>query len=314
VEDWPYEPDKLAVTVVTYELSTGRLLDADVLVNAHVPFDMVDESAPGELVSYDLAAVLTHEAGHMLGLGESDADPMATMWPYARMGDTHQRTLATDDEEGVIAAYAGAPPQPVAGCGGASVGGRPRALPVPWQVATLLLLLLACTRVWRRAPRRASLSFAAGMGVLLAGTPTEPATDPSAQLHALANAAQVEHLHETIPTTDQRARPYLTALMADDASPRLGVVQRAGVERLGGLLYTDYTVQHEDGSVETLRVAGGDLDGVGQRLGETELPRDGQTLLIARPSDGSQRWAFADKDGELYGGWLGHARLRTAAK
>ena len=123
--DWPYEAEKLAVTVVTYEMNTGRLLDADILINGGAPFRLLSEREPRVADAYDLAAVLTHEVGHMLGLGESEADPEATMWPYAHPGDTHQRTLAQDDEVAVVEAYSRAVPDgpTVVGCSGASVGG-----------------------------------------------------------------------------------------------------------------------------------------------------------------------------------------------
>lgn len=110
LQDWPYEREKLAVTVVTYELSSGRMLDADILVNGGAPFRMLDEQGPRVVDAYDLAAVLAHEAGHVLGLGESRADPQATMWPYAHPGDTHQRTLSDDDEAAVLMMYSSAAP------------------------------------------------------------------------------------------------------------------------------------------------------------------------------------------------------------
>ncbi len=72
-DPWPYEPEKLAVTVTTYEESTGRLLDADVLVNPKATFAMLseynDQCDPSG--AYDFVSILTHEFGHVLGLGES---------------------------------------------------------------------------------------------------------------------------------------------------------------------------------------------------------------------------------------------------
>jgi hypothetical protein len=37
--------------------------------------------------------------GHVLGLDESPNDQSATMWPYIRGGEVHQRTLSEDDRE-----------------------------------------------------------------------------------------------------------------------------------------------------------------------------------------------------------------------
>jgi hypothetical protein len=56
--------------------------------------------------AHDFAAVMTHEFGHVLGLDEGHDDDQATMWPYIRKGEVHQRTLSEDDEHGVTEAYA----------------------------------------------------------------------------------------------------------------------------------------------------------------------------------------------------------------
>lgn len=128
---WPYEDEKLAVTVITYELESGKLLDADVLVNGGVNYQMLSEAHPDRHF-YDLAAVLTHEAGHMLGLGESPGNEEATMYPYAYPGQTHQRTLSEDDEAAIQMSYNGIEldiAEPVGGCrigsgNGSLTGGR----------------------------------------------------------------------------------------------------------------------------------------------------------------------------------------------
>lgn len=128
---WPFPKEQLAVTVSTYA-SNGRMIGADVLINGETDYALL---ADGEdhigMHQHDLGAVLTHEMGHVLGLDESPDDDTATMWPYIRAGEVHQRTLAEDDEQGVIEAYAGAAPAEAAGCGQASVvGARHAAQPV----------------------------------------------------------------------------------------------------------------------------------------------------------------------------------------
>src|SRR5262245_43290744 len=40
LRDWPYESAKLAVTIVTYEMDSGRLLDADIVVNGQARFKL----------------------------------------------------------------------------------------------------------------------------------------------------------------------------------------------------------------------------------------------------------------------------------
>jgi len=102
---WPYAREQLAVTVSTYDLD-GNMIGADILVNGESDYTLLrdGEDVP-ENAPHDLAAVLTHEIGHVLGLDESPDDEMATMWPYIRGGDVHQRTLTEDDTRGIVAAY-----------------------------------------------------------------------------------------------------------------------------------------------------------------------------------------------------------------
>jgi hypothetical protein len=148
---WPFPKDQLAVTVSTYA-TNGRMIGADVLINPDVQYALLDDGADrADMPQHDLGAVLTHEFGHVLGLDESPDDESATMWPYIRAGEVHQRTLSDDDELGVIEAYAGAaPPSAAVGCGQASVVG---AKPAPtgawgWPIA------LVGFSAWRRRARR----------------------------------------------------------------------------------------------------------------------------------------------------------------
>jgi hypothetical protein len=127
MKPWPFPKEQLAVTVSTYA-SNGRMIGADILVNGETDYGLLaDGEDHAGMRQHDLGAVLTHEMGHVLGLDESPDDESATMWPYIRAGEVHQRTLSDDDEQGVIEAYAGAAPTETMGCGQASVVGAPRA-------------------------------------------------------------------------------------------------------------------------------------------------------------------------------------------
>lgn len=143
---WPFPKEQLAVTVSTYA-SNGRMIGADILVNGETQYALLSEGPDhAGMHQHDLGAVLTHEMGHVLGLDESPDDESATMWPYIRAGEVHQRTLSEDDEQGVILAYAGSAPAEAMGCGQASVVGAARsAQPMAaygWMVAIAGLTLL----------------------------------------------------------------------------------------------------------------------------------------------------------------------------
>lgn len=148
LEKWPFESNQLAVTLVTYR-QTGEVIGVDVLVNGSKNFKLYSEGEPAShSEQYDIAAVLTHEMGHVLGLGESYDHPEATMWPQIRTGEFTQRSLADDDQEGVIAAYAVPIADSEFGC---SVGGSGHSQ--SGNVAPIMLagLALVCARLRRRA-------------------------------------------------------------------------------------------------------------------------------------------------------------------
>ena len=89
---------------------------------------------------YDLAAVLTHELGHVLGLDESEV-PTATMYPEIGTGETEQRVLDADDRAGIEDIYSQEPPMD--GC--TISPSAPRGSSGFWMCAALLLAL-----GWRR--------------------------------------------------------------------------------------------------------------------------------------------------------------------
>ena len=90
----------LALTTVTFNWQTGELLDADVEINSAQGVITIGD----ENVDIDLQAIVTHEAGHFLGLDHTN-DTTATMAPGYVPHTTDQRTLALDDVLGVCASY-----------------------------------------------------------------------------------------------------------------------------------------------------------------------------------------------------------------
>jgi hypothetical protein len=101
-QNWPHPsgPHNIALTTVTYDVRSGEIYDADMEINTFgfglTTFDMG--------VQTDLLSVMTHEAGHFLGMTHS-LDVTSTMWANYTTGDIGPRTLALDDIAGVCDIY-----------------------------------------------------------------------------------------------------------------------------------------------------------------------------------------------------------------
>jgi hypothetical protein len=123
VQDWGLQENALAVTVATFETNSGKIVDADILVNPNHPLVLLPDGPDSRAEGFDLRGVLTHEMGHVLGLGEAYGVNAATMFPSVAPGETHQRDIDVDDEQGVEEAYSGAIPAQTetVGCSGSSV-------------------------------------------------------------------------------------------------------------------------------------------------------------------------------------------------
>jgi hypothetical protein len=134
---WPYAPEATAVTRLAFidipgDPDDGKILDADMEINA-VSFTLAipSEMTPGAI---DLAGVITHEAGHVLGLAHdcgtgnepwprdlagnavpacdglaADSPTLtATMYVSLAPGDTSKRTLESADTGGACKLTSGA--------------------------------------------------------------------------------------------------------------------------------------------------------------------------------------------------------------
>lgn len=128
-----YEPLAFAVTVVWHNTTTGEILDADMMINdqlssrsnaggpyADCPDTGCPAGSPGVLGPADLRSIITHEAGHFIGIGHSDVQD-ATMFASNARDSVAKRTLAQDDMNAVCAIY---PPGNLdASCNATPMGG-----------------------------------------------------------------------------------------------------------------------------------------------------------------------------------------------
>ncbi len=102
---WPYEgaEDALGVTRLRFDLerAPGEIWDADIELNA-----VTERLAVGtpKLNEVDLDSLITHEMGHLLGLGHSLAAGATMMAGYEK-GSTELRSLSADDVAGICAIY-----------------------------------------------------------------------------------------------------------------------------------------------------------------------------------------------------------------
>jgi len=101
---WPYsDPNNtLGLTTVTFDATTGEIFDADMELNATGKNLSTTEQVPAN--GYDLASVVTHEAGHFFGLAHAQLQT-ATMYASYKPGTTALRTLSADDVAGICEIY-----------------------------------------------------------------------------------------------------------------------------------------------------------------------------------------------------------------
>jgi hypothetical protein len=101
---WPYNDaaNTLGLTTVTFNAESGEIYDADMEINATGKNLSITDTVQAN--GFDLLSVITHEAGHFLGLAHATSNT-ATMFASYKPGTTTLRSLTSDDIDGLCAIY-----------------------------------------------------------------------------------------------------------------------------------------------------------------------------------------------------------------
>ena len=102
-DDWKFDENAVAVTVVSLSKKTHAIIEADIAFNArHTAFTVVGVGP--EVTRYDVQNAMTHELGHALGLAHNDL-PQSVMYPHSTPGEVSKRVLSKDDLDGLEFLY-----------------------------------------------------------------------------------------------------------------------------------------------------------------------------------------------------------------
>jgi hypothetical protein len=105
---WPHAGADvtLALTTVTFSVSTGDIYDADIEVNSDPAINKLTVDDPTGKPVYDLPSILQHETGHFLGLAHTQpVNTDATMGSKYKAGESYMRSPSVDDVCGVCTIY-----------------------------------------------------------------------------------------------------------------------------------------------------------------------------------------------------------------
>jgi len=97
------DPRALALTVMWIDTDSGEIFDADMLINDEQP--LAHCTTDGPCTGYDLQSIVTHEAGHFIGIGHSPLRDATMYFEGGAPGSIGMRTLAQDDIDATCTIY-----------------------------------------------------------------------------------------------------------------------------------------------------------------------------------------------------------------
>ena len=178
----------LAITVLTYDNASGKILDADIIFNGAYSFEVLQEPGDSDITKnevptaahlantdtiahdeehaahsqksiYDLHHVVAHELGHSLGMNDEMGRKDALMYRYSVPNDASLRQPASDDIAGLAELYSAKLEARGNGCGSATVAPKKPSSTASHAAmfATLGLLLFLVLRA--KSDRRARIGF-----------------------------------------------------------------------------------------------------------------------------------------------------------
>ncbi len=112
--DVPGYRDALGITIGYWLPSTGKIVEADTIINSRHHLALLEASdgsseshshENGCHGSFDLQSIAAHEAGHILGLGEDETEPEATMYYKTQRCSTKKRDLFDTDVVAITTVY-----------------------------------------------------------------------------------------------------------------------------------------------------------------------------------------------------------------
>lgn len=247
----------LAITVITFDAQAKRILDADIVLNGDYDFGFFPEEDASQATNkYDLQNVLTHELGHLLGLGEDLTDESATMYAFSQPGETGKRDLEARDLSSIAELYS----EPFdfatsGGCGGATIAGYSGQSWI-WVALGLAFIGLGM----RRRSTRRWLAGASGAGALTL---------------ALSSAS-----------IDGALLGDVGCDIAASPSSSFTVVGSTAAWQ-DGLIVTELSLRTAAGGSLQARALGGQVGDLVQVVGRALPPEPGQTLQLESRLDDS---------------------------